>query len=67
MRGEQWACSRPGLESVTALPSCSSKSQSDCHVDWSYLDDKGACTEKVDEKAALLDFSLGEMCFPYLC
>lgn len=27
----------------------------------------GACTEKVDEKAALLDFSLGEMCSPYLC
>lgn len=27
----------------------------------------GACTEKVDEKAALLDFSLGEMCSPCLC
>lgn len=66
MRREQWACNRPGLESVAALPS-SSRSQLDCHVDLSCLDDKGACTEKVDEKAALLDFSLGEMCSPYLC
>lgn len=66
MRGEQWACNRPGLQSVAALPSCSSGSQLGCHVDLSCLDDR-ECLHKVDEKAALLDFSLGEISSPYVC
>lgn len=60
MKGERWACNRPGLESVAVSPSCSSQSQSHCHVMLSYLDDMGACTEIVDEKVALLDFLWGK-------
>lgn len=40
MRGEQWACNRPGLQSVAALPSCSSGSHLGCHVDLNCLDDR---------------------------